>query len=245
MEILKKNILIRKDDDIQYMIKSTSNLTFFNVLDNETHYFCCRYLKYEYAPKGKIIVRQSNSKNKINSKADLESKLYVLLKGKCGIYKLEDKPQTFQELFTPKRRNSQKPRKTLIEPDADMITEMPVKKSDKPEFVLNVDFGQERNILEYLDFPKNQNKAIFPFTFKNIPFMTRMNKLNKLFNTELVFVKNFEDEDIFCQTSLFGTVFQSSMIIAEEDCHLAVLEKEFFNQVISKIILYGIIFRKI
>lgn len=65
----------RSAADVQFLVKFTAGVRFFQDLGSEVHYQCCQYMRYEFVPKGAFVFR----------KGDAGSAFYVILDGSCAV----------------------------------------------------------------------------------------------------------------------------------------------------------------
>ena len=64
LEVLKKDIMFRTNEDIFILEKATSYLSFFAKINSKKlnverkiHYKCCRRLRYQSAKKGSLVIK--------------------------------------------------------------------------------------------------------------------------------------------------------------------------------------------
>lgn len=203
------------------LIKCTEKINFFSEMihnqESDKHEECCKAMNYKLGQPGEIIVKEGS----------VGQIFYIILKGSVGIYKESiEIPNSISNSISAsishiKEDNSKlgKKKGSLLLPPttnqlrrfSSQVKENP-SSSDNQEVINKIKLikttTQIKENLANSDNPENWNK-----------------------------IKVLKSGDAFGELSLIDGRPRAATVICEQECHLAILEKQYFDKILSKNIL--------
>lgn len=214
--VLQKPTDYRTQSDIKLLAKATENIKFFQEInqDNgfELHDELCKYLVHKFHHKDDLVFQEGN----------IGTTFYIILKGGVSVCKSENKKESIKH--DKKKMSALSLRKSMtmggfLNPFSEL--------SNKVD---NNNFNQEAKKNQTSDEHK-KNSKISNFL---VPKVTQSENDAIENNKILTEIRVLGVGDSFGELSLIENKPRAATIKCKENCHFAVLDKQFFIHILSR-----------
>ena len=220
--VLQKPTDYRINSDIKLLAKATENIKFFQEInqDNgfEMHDELCKYMFHKFHHKDDIVFQEGS----------IGTTFYIILKGSVSVCKSEYKTETIK--FERKKMSTLRKSSTMgsfLNPFPEM--------SNKGD---NINLNQELKKNQTIDEQKKNSKiGNFLLPSKITQFENDGNDNNKV----LTEIRVLGVGDSFGELSLIENKPRAATIKCRENCHFAVLDKQFFIHILSLASFFSLI----
>lgn len=212
--VLQKPTDYRTNSDIKLLAKTTENIKFFQEInqDNgfEMHNELCKYMVHKFHHKDDIVFQEGG----------IGTTFYIIIKGSVSVWKSEDKNEA---IMHEKNRMSSTFRKSNTM--GNFLNPFP----ESPNRGENFHFNHELKKNSTVEVHKKLSKIRNFLLSKMGPFENDVSENNKV----LTEIRVLSVGDSFGELSLIENKPRAATIKCRENCHFAVLDKQFFIHILS------------